>query len=488
MKFGHVFKQSLRNQGFPPDWVDSAISYSQLKKVINRLTDELQRVGLDPPTLSKLLKHVEDYNASTDQDGDHDRPFEYILNGNGNPVDTTSPKTTKPFHPKLLFYVNENNGHVDSASMDEETKRKLQMLAVETGMTNLRVFDADSQVEPDSQVGANLQVEPNSQVEPDSQAGPNSQLEAAPPSVPVQGRPGYRTVKVPLTSDTEFFTQLTSSIAGLEKLQEREEKRMHASIEQLGSQIARLTDANKRSNKKTITAWRQVFQMYIEEGIFFGTTEQDHKSHDADKATQRLALFSNKVARAGLVDKFNNKENMAALNMFMDINREILQGLRFGEINHAAMVKILKKFDKRTALGVKRTFPRQVEYPEFSEHLAKAVCAEVQTRILSAVPQIDDYTCPMCCEIEWRPVKLSCGHVFCIRCLIVMQNNKQHNCPFCRAKSVHDANSDNLDNELATFLKKWFPDEVKAKQRYNQQMAGIDQYGEVYAEAKCVVM
>jgi hypothetical protein len=458
MKFGHVFKQCLRNEGFPPEWVDSAISYSQLKKVINRLTDELQQVGLDPQTLSKLLKHVEDYNASAGQEGDMDRPFEYILNGDG--AKTTSPKAKKPFHPKLLFYVNEKNGDVDSASIDEETKRKLQMLAVETGMTNLRVFeDADSQKAQGPETGA------------------------------VHGsRPGYRTVEVPLTSDTEFFTQLTSSIAGLEKLQEREEKRMHNSIEQLGSQIAKLTDANKRSNKKTITAWRQVFQMYIEEGIFFGTTEADHKSHDADKATHRLAEFSNKIARAGLVEKFKKKENMAALNMFMHINREILQGLRFGEINHAAMIKILKKFDKRTALGVKRTFPRQVEYPQFSEHLAKAVCAEVNTRILSSVPQLDDYSCPMCCEIEWRPVKLSCGHVFCIRCLIVMQNNKQHNCPFCRAKSVFDANSENLDNELAAFLKKWFPDEVKAKQRYNEHMAGIDQYGEVYAESKCVVM
>lgn len=47
---------------------------------------------------------------------------------------------------------------------------------------------------------------------------------------------------------------------------------------------------------------------------------------------------------------------------------------------------------------------------------------------------------------------------------------------------------DNLDQELAAFLKKWFPDEVKAKQRYNEHMAGIDQYGEVYAEQKCVVM
>ena len=420
MKFGHVFKQCLRNEGFPPEWVDSAISYSQLKKVINRLTDELQQVGLDPATLSKLLKHVEDYNASADKDEDRDRPFEYILNGNN--AETTSPKARKPFHPKLLFYVNERNGDVDSASIDEETKRKLQMLAVETGMTDLRVFE---------------DAEPTTK----STLTSTSESPEVKEAVVRGSRPGYRTVEVPLTSDTEFFTRLTSEVAGLEKLQEREEKRMHTQIEDLGKQIAKLTDVNKRSNKKTITAWRQVFQMYIEEGIFFGTTEMDHKSHDADKATQRLAEFSNKIARAGLVEKFKKKENMQALNMFMHINREILQGLRFGEINHNAMIKILKKFDKRTALGVKRTFPRQVEYPEFSEHLAKAVCAEVNTQILSHVPQIDDYSCPMCCEIEWRPVKLSCGHVFCIRCLIVMQNNKQHSCPFCRAKTVFDANS-----------------------------------------------
>jgi hypothetical protein len=47
---------------------------------------------------------------------------------------------------------------------------------------------------------------------------------------------------------------------------------------------------------------------------------------------------------------------------------------------------------------------------------------------------------------------------------------------------------DNLDHELATFLKKWFPDEVKTKQRYNELMAGVDQYGEVYATQKCVIM
>jgi len=69
-----------------------------------------------------------------------------------------------------------------------------------------------------------------------------------------------------------------------------------------------------------------------------------------------------------------------------------------------------------------------------------------------------------------------------------MQNNKQYNCPFCREKTVFSANSDNLDTKQAAFLKKWFPEEVKNKQRYNELMAGVDQYGEVYATEKCVVM
>jgi E3 ubiquitin-protein ligase BAH len=318
MKFGQAFKQSLQNEGFPPDWVESAISYSQLKKCINRLREELQQVGLDPVTLSKLLKHVEDYNASADQDDEQERPFEYILNGDDSADPTTQAR--KPFKPKLLLYVNESTGEVHSAKLDEDTKQKLHMLAVETGMSGMRVLD-DS--------GSSLN-------------SPASEDLPSPTANHSKHRPGYRTVEVPLTSDTEFFTRLSSEVSGLEKLQEREEKRMHSQIEDLGTQIAKMTDPDRRSNRKTLAAWRQVFQMYVEEGIFFGNTEVDHKSHDADKAMQRLAEFSNKVAQAGIVERLQKKDNLKALNMFMHINREILQGLRFGEINHSAMVKILK--------------------------------------------------------------------------------------------------------------------------------------------------
>jgi E3 ubiquitin-protein ligase BAH len=316
MKFGHAFKQSLRNEGFPPEWVDSAISYSQLKKCINRLTDELRQVGLNPETLSKLLKHVEDYNASTADGEDQERPFQYILNGPSSADDAS--RSSKPFHPKLLVMVIEATGEICCAKLNEETRGKLQMLAFATGMSNLRVSeDTSSSLMSGDSVGL---------------CKPDGASQTA----------TVRTVEIPLTSDTEFFTRLSKEVSGLEKLQVREQKRMHTQIEELGKEIARVTDPDKKHNRKVLAAWRQVFQLYVEEGIFFGNTESDHKSHDSEKAMQRLAEFSNKVARAGVVETLQKKDNIKALNVFMHINREILQSLRFGEINHSAMVKILK--------------------------------------------------------------------------------------------------------------------------------------------------
>ena len=324
MKFGQVFKEALRNEGFPSEWIDSALSYSQLKKCINRLSTELSELGLNPDTLGKLLKHVEDYNAAADQSDDENRPFEYILSdSSSDDSDNASSKPRKLFQPKLVFYVDEATGYLHSAQLDERTKRKLQMLAVDTGMTDRRVFDE-----------SHLEHIPSKDC-----------ADGRPSIVLVDSagkRPGHKRIEISLTSDTEFFTKLASELSGLEALQKREERRMHGEIEELGKQIARVTDPDRRANKKLLSVWRQLFQIYLEEDIFFGTTESDHSAHDADKASQRLQEFRDKVTNSGLLQKLKRKENMEAFDSFIHINQEILQGLRFGEINHTAMRKILK--------------------------------------------------------------------------------------------------------------------------------------------------
>jgi hypothetical protein len=37
-------------------------------------------------------------------------------------------------------------------------------------------------------------------------------------------------------------------------------------------------------------------------------------------------------------------------------------------------------------------------------------------------------------------------------------------------------------------LKKYFPDEVKAKQKLNERMALVDEFGQEYVDARCTVM
>jgi E3 ubiquitin-protein ligase BAH len=54
MKFARRFRAELLEQGFPQHWVDSAVPYSQLKKVINKICLELNEYGLDIASLARV--------------------------------------------------------------------------------------------------------------------------------------------------------------------------------------------------------------------------------------------------------------------------------------------------------------------------------------------------------------------------------------------------------------------------------------------------
>jgi E3 ubiquitin-protein ligase BAH len=146
-----------------------------------------------------------------------------------------------------------------------------------------------------------------------------------------------------------------------------------------------------------------------------------------------------------------------------------------------------------------------------SETLAKAVCSEVSKEIVKIVPQLDDYLCPVCFNISYKPVRLTCGHVFCIRCMIRMQRAQNKFCPLCRNDVIMHADSGewsrffvcgfqtlystlkltltaNIDVSLMRFLQSYFPKETKVKQKENEIAIGVDLYGESYTDAKCVVM
>jgi hypothetical protein len=52
------------------------------------------------------------------------------------------------------------------------------------------------------------------------------------------------------------------------------------------------------------------------------------------------------------------------------------------------------------------------------------------------LPSLDDYACLICTSIAFKPIRLACGHLFCVRCLVKMQRAGKAECPLCRSKVV----------------------------------------------------
>lgn len=66
----------------------------------------------------------------------------------------------------------------------------------------------------------------------------------------------------------------------------------------------------------------------------------------------------------------------------------------------------------------------------------------------SILPSLDDYACLICTSIAFKPIRLGCGHLFCVRCLVKMQRAGKGECPLCRSQVVLLANKDSLDLQL----------------------------------------
>jgi len=66
---------------------------------------------------------------------------------------------------------------------------------------------------------------------------------------------------------------------------------------------------------------------------------------------------------------------------------------------------------------------------------------DIAEKLFPIVPSLDDYVCAICTNLAFKPIRLSCTHLFCARCLVKMQRKGEGSCPMCRAPSVLEANA-----------------------------------------------
>ncbi|KXH26694.1 hypothetical protein CSIM01_02995 [Colletotrichum simmondsii] len=465
MKFAHDFKETLRRQDFPPHWIDQAIPYGQLKKVLKRVARELNDLGLDPETLRQLLDPANDSPLAA----------KYRLNAAGN---------SKLLRPKLTVLVHMRDGNAVDASLTPASRSLIERIAA------LQSHDPAQPIPAAAPEDTVPTKSPASSAE--SLANAETELSDTQRCLQVEGQSSptehYERIEVPLVFDSEFFDILQSDVNNLDALQAKEEKAMVMEIVALRQEISHLTKPSRLS-KSDLARWRAIFELYLDAQVFFSTNEQDHGSRTSQTAAKQLQWFQEEITKRNLVKSFKIAESREALVRFLSLNAVLLKNLQFQEINQVAIYKILKKFDKRTCLGVSKSFPIQVHSDKLlAGSVAKDICAQMSTDLVSVVPQISDYLCPICFAIAYRPVRLACQHIFCIRCIVKIQRRNEKHCPLCRADTVMRASADNLDIQLERYMRKYFPKEAKEKQRANEIERGIEDYGPEYVHSECSVM
>jgi E3 ubiquitin-protein ligase BAH len=218
--------------------------------------------------------------------------------------------------PKLLFLVDEETGQPLDARLAPETRAHIQQLALQDSLAGIRI----------SEVGA-----------PKADATRWKEQWSKKSSHPC------KLVEIPLTSDSEFFVLLQTQLSELVSLQIEEKNKLQSDIATIGQTLVKATNPSSDSKaKQDLARWRRLFELYIDSRVFFATSEQDHGRHDFAEAQKRLKLFLEKAQTQGLLTNFKKKESTTALQKFVFINTELLQNVRFHEMNQTAMVKILK--------------------------------------------------------------------------------------------------------------------------------------------------
>ena len=457
MKFGQGFQTALTEEAYPQDWVDSAISYKKLKKCIKKVQRELLSLGLDAKTLEALWQHVNTSNKVTELNGGHDDRFLHY---------TVEDDQTKKFVPKLTVSIDPEDGSPMDAWLSPETRRYLRRLARSSSASTVTTLE--EVVTPEEELQRQLTTNG------ETANGTN-------------GHHVLETVEIPLTSDSEFFQILRQELKSLDALQSKEQKNIETEIEELAHALQTLKVSKNKKSKSQVEEWRRIFEVYTAYQVFLSSNEVDAGSRDSMHAQRQLQNFNKEISQA-LQKQPMSKDANVALDQFLKINYDLLRLLKFQEINRTALSKIIKKFDKQTALHARSHIPDSItQGPALSKDLARATCFTIAHELLELLPQINDYSCPVCFGIAYKPVRLKCGHLFCIRCLIVMQTEKKHACPLCRAEVVQDADEGNIDLPLKRFLELNFKEDVRKKQKENEYLLAIDKYGDTYGK-KCVVM
>lgn len=450
MKFAKVLQQTLIEEDIPEEWVEAAIQYKALKKYIGKVVHELEFLGLSKNDLKLLL---DDKTELSEEDAVPTNPIvaEYSLQKLRNSKDIVA-------YLKITLNDSETKGY----SQDHIHQLADQIRA--------RIEKVSTSDDDDHHI-----VEVKEEDDRLVLSRSRSQSEEL---VTVQNN---NEIIIMLKSDTKFFKMLNAELGNLDSLRDEEEKALIRAVDHISDAV--LSFSHKKSD---MYKWRELFRIYLESEVFFRYNETTLLllQRSSEQIRANFNEFMSRVQKSHILESLDKKRSVVAFNEFVAVNERLLKILLFQAINSTALRKILKKFDKQTSLNISSKFPDLISKEHIfitGSSLAQSICFVMQSKLLTLIPQIDDYTCPICMSIAFKPIRLTCGHIFCVRCLVKLKQRHKLDCPLCRAKNaIENADSTNLDVETMKLMQKYFPNEVKEKLKEVDR----EKYGEVVVHDK----
>ncbi|KAJ7698869.1 SPX domain-containing protein [Mycena metata] len=467
MHFSKTYAQLLAE--LPPELSENAVQYRQLKKLINQVVSELALLGLGPTVLHDLLHTGVDASAKGKEKGAPARVVYELNSDSGN------------IEPRLRLWVDPPQAPPPPDRVEEVTE------------------EAEAEAENASQVALLWALQRH--VPPP---------DAAPPTVDSENKVE---IVIPLVSDSAFFQLLATTLQSLSDHLLEMQAQFVKTLQQLTvtvSDTARPVSSTSSSfrahsafksdaggvrvnasSKSDLYAWREIFQLYVEAEIFESVGYR--REHGIEESEKRMKQFAERVTDRGLGGGRQLKlpQSRKALESFLQLNLFILNVKKFELANAEATRKILKKHTKRTALPAtdSSNTTSLALLPASDTSLPRILVQELGTTLLPIIPSLDDYACLICTSIAFKPIRLSCGHLFCVRCLVKMQKRGNAACPMCRAPCVLLADRSNVDWALLNFMRDWFPEESTLKLKQNEREATNEQLEEMGLDPneRCIV-
>ncbi|KAH9855529.1 SPX domain-containing protein [Lenzites betulinus] len=510
MHFSKTYAQLLLT--LPPDLRESAIQYRQLKKIINQIVAELTALGLSPDVLHQVLQPpsaaADKGKQRADADPVHASAGSRVIYELANVADHVEPRL------RLRLDSSDDPPTTDSASPSSPPKSET---LVSLPIPQEFIISA---------LGSSVHQHQSSS-DPHDPADGELAAKVDTGDLPAE-------LIIPLVSDTAFFRTLTEALESLASYLVGKRTEFESTLRVLSQEISSAARPSSHSaafhpyspyssdpanisvtsyalsitSRSDLDTWRQIFQLYMEADIFQGHQERFRGERDVEDAETRLHAFSSelkeRMAKGSL--KLRMKQSRIALNKFLELNTFILDLRKFQHVTAEATRKILKKHAKRTALPLapdltspfvvrpdsldsalvlSRPAVRNSETLSLSLLLVQALTET----LLPIVPHLDDYSCVICTSLAFKPIRLHCSHLFCVRCLVKLQKRGEEHCPICRATTVLSADRSNVDWALLNFMKDWFPMEAKKKLQQNEREAAEEEMHELGLDVRgCMVM